>query len=49
MLASILVILLILGLGLYLVQMLPIDGRITLLLQAVIIVIAIIYLIGFIR
>lgn len=44
---SILVILLILGLALYAVQLLPIDGRITRLLQVVLIIIAILYLARF--
>lgn len=44
MLITILVILILLGLGLYAVQLLPIDGRITLLIQIVLIVIAMIYI-----
>jgi hypothetical protein len=44
MLITILVVLLLLGLGLYAVQLLPIDGRILLLLQIVLVVIAIIYI-----
>lgn len=44
MLITIIVVLILLGLGLYAVQLLPIDGRITLLLQLVVIVIAIIYI-----
>lgn len=48
MLISILVIVLILALALYAVQLLPIDGRLTLLLQLLIILIAIFYLAGFV-
>lgn len=44
MLITVLVIVLIVLPALYLVQMLPVDGRINLALQAVIIIIAIIYL-----
>jgi hypothetical protein len=44
MLITILVVLVLLGLGLYAVQLLPIDGRITLLLQVVLVLIAIIYI-----
>jgi hypothetical protein len=44
MLITLLVILILVALGLYAVQLLPIDGRITLLLQLVIIVIAIVYI-----
>jgi hypothetical protein len=44
MLITLLIVILILGLALYAVQLLPIDGRLTLLLQLVIIVIAIVYL-----
>lgn len=44
MLVTILIVLLLLGLGLYAVQLLPIDGRILLLIQLVLVVIAIIYI-----
>ena len=44
MLLTILVVLVILGLALYATQLLPIDGRVTLLIQLVLIVIAIIYI-----
>lgn len=44
MFITIVVVLILLGLGLYAVQLLPIDGRILLLLQVVLIVIAIIYI-----
>jgi hypothetical protein len=44
MLITILVVLLLLALGLYAVQLLPADGRLTLLLQIVLIAIAIIYI-----
>lgn len=47
MLVSLLVAVLVVILLLYLVQLLPLDGRITLALQIAIIVIAIIYLLGF--
>jgi hypothetical protein len=47
MLVSLLVAVLVVILLLYLVQLLPLDGRVTLALQLVIIVIAIISLLGF--
>ena len=47
MLISLLVAILVVILLLYLVQLLPLDGRIVLALQIAIIVIAIIYLLGF--
>lgn len=45
LLVTILIVLLVLGLALYAVQLLPLDGRILLLLQIVLIVIAIIYIV----
>jgi hypothetical protein len=47
MLVSLLVAILIVILLLYLVQLLPLDGRITIALQVAIIIIAVIYLLGF--
>jgi hypothetical protein len=47
MLISLLIVILVVVLLLYLVQLLPLDGRVTLVLQVAIIVIAIIYLLGF--
>jgi hypothetical protein len=44
MLITILVVLILLGLALYATQLIPLDGRITLLLQLVLIVFAIIYI-----
>lgn len=44
MLITLLVVIVLLALGLYVVQLLPIDGRISLLLQLVLILIAIIYI-----
>lgn len=44
---TILVIILIVALALYAVQLLPIDGRLTLILQLLILAIAIIYLAGY--
>jgi hypothetical protein len=49
MLISLLVAALVVILLLYLVQLLPIDGRITLALQIGIILVAILYLVGFVR
>lgn len=45
MLIVILIVLIVLGLALYAVQMLPFDGRILMLIQVVMIVIAILYIV----
>lgn len=44
MLITLLVVLILLGLGLYAIQLLPLDGRILLLIQVVLILIAIVYI-----
>jgi hypothetical protein len=44
MLVTLLIVLVVLGLALYAVQLLPLDGRLTLLLQVVLIIIAIVFL-----
>lgn len=44
MLLTILVVLILLGLGLYVIQLLPLDGRLLLILQIVLILFAIIYI-----
>jgi hypothetical protein len=44
MLITILIVLVLLGLALYAVELIPLDGRLTILLQLVLIVIAIIYI-----
>lgn len=46
MLITLIIVILIVGLALYAVQMIPLDGRITLLLQLLIVIVAIIYLAG---
>ncbi len=48
MLISLLVVLIIIALAFYLIQLLPIDGRLTLALQVIVIVIAIIFLLRFV-
>lgn len=45
MLLTILIVLIILGLALYATQLIPLDGRLTLLIQAVLVIIAIIYIV----
>lgn len=45
MLITILIVLLVLALALYAVQLLPLDGRILMLIQVVMIVIAILYIV----
>jgi hypothetical protein len=47
MLITLIVVLLIAGLALYAVQLLPVDGRLTLILQILVIIVAIIYLAKF--
>jgi hypothetical protein len=49
MLISLLVAIVVVILLLYLVQLVPLDGRITLALQIAIILLAILYLVGFVR
>lgn len=44
MLLTILIVLIVLGLALYATQLIPLDGRLTLLIQVVLIVIAIVYI-----
>lgn len=44
MLLTILVVLILLALAIYVVQLIPLDGRITLLLQIVLVIVAIFYI-----